>query len=47
MSLREGVPDYVCDEVEVGCGIHFGDNEGVEVGGFELLVERKTVTIGS
>ena len=37
MPLREKVLDYVGEEVQVGGGVALGEDDGVEVGGRELL----------
>lgn len=37
MPLGEKVLDYVGEEVQVGGGVAFGEDDGVEVGGKELL----------
>lgn len=46
VAVREGVADDVGDEVEVRGGVYFGDDEGVEVGGLELWVGEREVTMG-
>lgn len=36
-AFGEKVLDYVCEEVQVGGGVAFGEDDGVEVGGGELV----------